>query len=82
MLPGSGFLATLSFMLHFKNRHQPTRATRRFRSGLRECCLNPNDGDAMINDAGKQPVKETTIWLPAAREFSFLSTRPAHNGAA
>ena len=82
MLPGSGFLATLSFMLHFKNRHQPTRATRRFRSGLRECCLNPNDGDAMINDAGKQAVKETTIWLPAQSDFSFSPASPARGGDA
>src|SRR6476660_3540385 len=30
MLPGSGFLATLWFMSHFKSREQPTRETHPF----------------------------------------------------
>ena len=64
MLPQSGFLATLLFMFHFKNRVQPTRVTRPFSLQWGEQCLNPNDGDVMINDAGKQQVKTRRIRLP------------------
>jgi hypothetical protein len=65
MLPESGFLATLLFMFHFKNRVQPIRVTQPFRLESGEQCLNPNDGDVMINDAGKQRVKKRPNWLPA-----------------
>ena len=61
----SGFLATLSFMLHLKSRIQPTRATHPARRLVGEHCLNPNDDDVMINDAGKQLVKTSPNWLPA-----------------
>jgi hypothetical protein len=65
MLPKSDFLATLLFMFHFKNRVQPIRETHPFRLRWDEQCLNPNDGDVMINDAGKQRVKKRPNWLPA-----------------
>jgi hypothetical protein len=65
MLPTSGFLATLLFMFHIKNRGQLIRATHPFRLDMGKRCLNPNDGDVMINDAGKQRVKTDADWLPA-----------------
>jgi hypothetical protein len=65
MLPESGFLATLLFMFHFKNQVQLIHATHPFCLGSGEQCLNPNDGDVMINDAGKQRVKKRPNWLPA-----------------
>ena len=57
-------MATLSLMFHIKNLVQPTHATHRFRSGRGELRHNPNDGDAMINDAGKQAVKAPPGPLP------------------
>jgi hypothetical protein len=66
MLLESDFLATLSFMFHFKNRYQPILATRP-PFDMSERCLNPTDGDVMINDAGKQQVKTGLNWLPAER---------------
>ena len=65
ILLDSDFLATFWLMFHFKNRGQPIRVTQPFRLESGEQCLNPNDGDVMINDAGKQRVKKRPNWLPA-----------------
>jgi hypothetical protein len=35
----------------------------------------------MINDAGKQAVKETKIWLPAKPDFSFPAATARSGGA-
>ena len=56
MLPESGFLATVSLVFHFKNRVQPIPVIHPS-VALSNDCLNLNDGDAMINDAGKHEVK-------------------------
>ena len=45
-------------MFHFKSRVQPTLRTHPSVLAGASVCLNPNDGDAMINDAGKQAVKD------------------------
>ena len=56
ILSESGFFDTALLMFCFKYLPQPTREIHA-KSGLGDPCLNPNDGDAMINDAGKYTVK-------------------------
>src|SRR5581483_9298932 len=67
MLPKSGFLATVPFKSHVKSRLQPTRATHPFQTGWSEASPDPNDGDVMINAAGKQAVKAGPERLPAGK---------------
>jgi hypothetical protein len=61
MLPESGFLATLSFMFHFKSQIQPTHVIHALRPGGAKHDLEPKDGDVMINDAGKHEVKNPPL---------------------
>ena len=64
MLLESGFLDTALLMFHFKNREQPTLATRPAEAAGLAFASIPKDRDVMINDAGKQAVNRASERLP------------------
>ena len=55
MLPKTGFLTQFSLMFHIKNRRQPILSTHP--SVLAGRAVLPLGGSAIINEAGKRPVK-------------------------